>query len=153
MAQGAQAAGDLTTKFDTYPGLEEFTVEMDHYSVVDGKYLYFNLPFSPSLFSAGTSGRSLPFYISQGNEQIIRAEIELPPGFRQTGIVPKAKNLAAPGGSRAVVTRSLADGKSETDYQLETVPAIISPKDYPAVLNLQSDLDEKSSTVFLLERE
>jgi len=153
VAQGAQAVGDLTTKFDSYPGLEEFTIEMDHYGVADGKYLYFNLPFSPSLFSPGASERSLPFYISQSDEKIIHADIKLPSGFRQTGIVPKAKNLVAPGGSQALITRSGADGKCEMDYQLEIVPAIVSAKDYQGMIKLQSDLSDKSSTVFLLERE
>ncbi|HEY5043340.1 MAG TPA: DUF3857 domain-containing protein, partial [Verrucomicrobiae bacterium] len=153
VGQGAQPVGDLTTKFDTYPGLEQFTVTMDRYAVVDGKFLYFALPFTPSLFSAGADQRSLPFYISQGNEQIIHTEIEMPPGFHQTGIVPQAKNLVAPGGSHALVTSDTADGKYEMEYQMETVPAIVSPKDYPAMLNLQTILDEKPSTVFLLERE
>ena len=52
VAQGARPVGDLTTQFDTYPGLEQFTVEVDNYSVVDGNYLYFDLPFTPSLFPA-----------------------------------------------------------------------------------------------------
>jgi hypothetical protein len=153
VAQGAQAVGGLTTKFDTYPGLEESTVVLDHYAVADGKFLYFDLPFTPTLFSVGTDQRSLPFYIAQGDEQIIHTDIQLPPGFRLTDIAPKAENLVAPGGAQAQVTRANADGKCEMDYQLDTIPAIVSPKDYPAMLKLQSDLDEKASTVFLLERE
>ena len=50
VAQGARPVGDLVTRFDAYPGVEEFTVTVDNYSVVDGKYLYFDLPFTPSLF-------------------------------------------------------------------------------------------------------
>ncbi len=59
LAQGAKAVGDLTTSFDTYPGVEQFTADVDNYSVLDGNYFYFDLPFNPSLMGAGrgTGGR------------------------------------------------------------------------------------------------
>ncbi|MGH7952182.1 MAG: hypothetical protein ACREFE_09720, partial [Limisphaerales bacterium] len=153
VAQGARAIGDLTTKFDTYPGLEQFTVDVDNYSVAAGKYFYFDLPFTPSLFGAETDQRSLPLFISDGNENIFHTEIKLPPGFRQMDIAPKSENFIAPGGSQARITRMNADGKCVITDQFEVVPGIISPKNYPAMLNIQSALGEKSATVFLLERQ
>ena len=47
----------------------EFTVDVDDYSVTDGKYFYFDLPFTPSFFSAGADQRSLPMFISDGRER------------------------------------------------------------------------------------
>ena len=152
VAQGAKAVGGLTTQFDTYPGLEEFTVELDDYGVVDGKYLYFGLPFTPSFFTAAADQRSLPLFISDGNEKILRAEIELPAGFRQTDIAPKSENLTAPGGSQVRVMQSGADGRCEITDEFETVPAIIESEDYPKLLDIQSVLGQKSETTFLLER-
>jgi hypothetical protein len=35
---------------------------------------------------------------------------------------------------------------------VKTVPAIISPKNYPELLDIQSALGEKSETTFLLEK-
>jgi hypothetical protein len=35
----------------------------------------------------------------------------------------------------------------------ETSPAVISPRDYPAMLKVESTLEKKSAKVFLLERE
>ncbi len=58
--------GDLITQFDTYPGLEQFTVDIDNYSVVDGKYLYFDLPFTPSLFPVSADQRALPIVYLAG---------------------------------------------------------------------------------------
>src|SRR5439155_11878417 len=72
VAQGARPLGDLTTKFDCYPGLEQFTVEVDNFSVVDGKYSYFDLPFTPSLFPLGADRRMLPLFISHENESTVR---------------------------------------------------------------------------------
>jgi len=112
VAQGAQPVGDLTTKFDNLSGLEQFTVDVDNYSVVDGKYLYFDLPFTPSLFAAGADRRTLPLFISHESENTVRTEIELPPGFRQTVIAPGSGELKAPGGGgKASITSKLSSGK------------------------------------------
>ena len=153
IAQGARPVGDLTTKFDTYPGLEEFTVEIDNYAVVDGNYLYFDLPFTPSLFPPGADRRLLPLFVSGGSESTIRTEIEMPPAFRQVVIVPKAEALKAPDSSgKARITAKESAGRCVITHQFETSPAIISPKDYPAMLKAQSALARKSAKVFLLER-
>ncbi len=154
VAQGARPVGELITQFDTYPGLEQFTVEMDKYAVVDGKYLYFDLPFKPSFLPMGTDRRNLPLFIAHQSDLTIRTEIELPPGFAQIIIAPQNEDLDAPGGGgKARITLAYAGGKCSLMHQIETAPAIISPKDYPTLLNLESLLGRKSSKVFLLEHQ
>jgi transglutaminase-like putative cysteine protease len=153
MAQGARSVGDLITQFDTYPGLEQYTVDIDNYSVVDGNYLYFDLPFTPSLLAAGADRRSLPMYISWHSENTVRTEIELPPGFRHVVIAPKSENLSEPdGGGTARITSTENAGKYVMTDDFEITPAIISPRDYSALLKVESTLGRKSSTVFLLEK-
>jgi transglutaminase-like putative cysteine protease len=152
-AQGARPVGDLTTQFETYPGQEQFTVEIDNYGVVDGKYLYFDLPFTPSLFPAGSDRRALPLYISRHSENTVRTEIDLPAGFRRVVIAPKSENLQAPdGGGSARITVTDSAGKCVITHEFETSPAIIGPSDYSAMLKVESALGRKSSKVFLLEK-
>jgi hypothetical protein len=154
VAQGARPVGDLTTDFAVYPGVEQFTVEIDNYSVVDGKYLYFDLPFRPSLFPAGTDRRTLPLFISHASENTIRTEIQLPEKFQQRVIVPPNADLDGPdGGGKARITSTEADGKFVITHQFQTSPAIIAPKDYTAMLNIESTLGRKSSRVFLLQED
>ena len=153
VAQGARAVSDLTTKFDTYPGLEQFTVELDNYGVLDGKYLYFNLPFTPALFDTLSGQRALPYFLTDQSENILRAEIELPTGFRETDIAPHNETLLAPGGSKAQIKQIVVDGKAVVTGEFQTQPGIISLKHYPALLNIQSALGSRSGTTFLLERE
>ena len=153
VAQGARAVSDLTTKFDTYPGLEQFTVEMDHYGIPDGKYLYFNLPYAPNLFGTLSDQRALPLYMPDAAENVLRAEIQLPEGYQVTDIAPKNKTLSAPGGSQARITRTDADGKTTVTGEFELAPGVIKPKNYPALLDIQSALGSRSGTTFLLERE
>ncbi len=152
VAQGARAVSDLTTKFDTYPGLEQFTVEMDNYGIVDGKYFYFNLPFAPTLFGPLDDQRSLPMFVSDWSENMLKAEIELPKGYRESDIVPKDEKFTAPGGSQVRIRQKGGDGNCVVTEQVETMPGVIAPKNYPELLNIQSALAQKSTTTFLLEK-
>jgi hypothetical protein len=154
VAQGARPLGDLVTKFDAYPGLEQFTVEIDNYGVVDGKYLYFDLPFRPSLFVAGADRRALPLFIPWQRQESVRTEIELPRGFPRLVMAPKSQTIAAPdGGGCARIRAEDTPGKCVMAHEFETSPAIVPPPDYPAMLKVESALGRKSSRVFLLEKE
>jgi transglutaminase-like putative cysteine protease len=153
VAQGARPVSGLTTKFDTYPGLEKFTVQLDNFAVADGKYFYFHLPFTGSLFDALADHRALPLFVPEADENDFRAEIQLPAGYRETGIAPKNEKLVAPGGSEARVTHTDAGGKCIITEEFETKPGIIKPREYADLLNIQSALGQKSATTFLLERE
>lgn len=152
VAQGARAVGDLTTKFDAYPGLEQFTVDLDDYGIVDGKYLYLNLPFTPTLAEVGADQRTLPLLISDKRESIVRAEIELPAGYTPTDIAPKSETFAEPGGSQIHITKTGAADKCIITDEFQTVPAIVSARDYMQLVNIQTALGEKSATTFLLEK-
>ena len=152
VAQGARPVGDLATHFDGYPGIEEFSVEVDNYCVVDGGYLYFGLPFTPSLFPPGADRRFLPMFVSHASKSTVRTEIELPSGFKKVVIAPESEDLYAPDGSGMVRTRSQNDGsKYVLTHEFVTSPAIIDPKDYPDLLKLQAALGRKSSRTFLLQ--
>jgi hypothetical protein len=152
--QGARPVGDLTDRFDTYPGTEQFTVALDNYAVLDGNYLYFDLPFTPSLFDLpGSDRRSLPFMLTHEGTASVRTEIELPPGYRDVVIAPGSENLDAPaGGGTARLSASIAAGKFVMTEDFETSPAVISPQDYPAILKVESALEKKSAKVFLLKK-
>jgi transglutaminase-like putative cysteine protease len=153
--QGARPVGGLTEQFDSYPGTEQFTVALDNYAVVDGKYLYFNLPFTPSLVKLpGGDQRSLPLMLSHEGTTSVRTEIQLPLGFRDVLIAPRSESLDAPsGGGKVRMTSAAATGKLVLTDESETSPAVISPHDYPAMVKVESTLENKSSKVFLLEKE
>jgi hypothetical protein len=154
MAQGAKPVGELTTHFDTYPGVEQFTVDIDNYSVVDGKYLYFDLPFTPYLLPGGTDQRTLPYFISRQSQNSVRTEIDLPPGFHHMVIAPKSEKLKAPGGGGTVrIASTETAGKYVVTHDFETSPAVVKPQDFPEIVKLQSELGRKSATVFLLEKD
>ncbi|MDR3378620.1 MAG: DUF3857 domain-containing protein [Verrucomicrobiae bacterium] len=153
VAQGARPAGDLVTKFDSYPGIEQFTVTVDHYAVVDGKYLYFDLPFTASLFPAGADARVLPLFVNYTSQNRISAELTLPPEFPKLVIAPAGKKLQAANAGTARVTVASAGGKFSFTQELEITPAIVAPADYGKLLQAESALREKSAKAFLLQAE
>jgi transglutaminase-like putative cysteine protease len=155
VAQGAQAVGDLTTQFDTYPGTLQYTVDLDNYAVVDGNYLYFNLPFTPSLVELpGGDQRTLPLLLSNNEITSIRAEIALPPGFQKVVIAPKSDSLEVPehGGTARISASTTGDKFVLTDDS-EISPAVITPQEYPSLLKLESSLEKKSARVLLLQKD
>ena len=152
MAQGAQPIGDLTTKFDSYPGSEQFTVEVDHYAVVDGRYAYLDLPYTPSLFSLGADSRTLPLYVPHGHRQTVTTRLDLPKGFQRVAIAPDNESLDAPDGAgRARITSTEQDGQRLIIHEMETAPAIVPAVNYPALLKLESTLGRKAAKTVLLE--
>ena len=151
-SQGARPVGDLVTQFDTYPGRQQYTVAVDNYAVVDGNYLYFDLPFTPSLFPGGADRRILPLYAPEQGTETIHTEINLPPGFRRVVIAPPGEKLQAPGGT-ARITSANSGGKYVITHEFATIPTIVAPGGYADRLKAESTLRQKSSRVFLLEKE
>jgi hypothetical protein len=82
VAQGL-AYRRFNPKFDCYPGIEQFTVEIDNYPwwMVNIRTLICHLHHRCFLW-APISARCL--FVSQQSERNVRTEIELPPGFRQS---------------------------------------------------------------------
>lgn len=152
VAQGARPVGELVTRFDGYPGVEQFNVTVDHYAVVDGQYFYFDLPFTPSLLPMGEDTRTLPMFTGTEKHGIIKTKISLPPEFQQLVIAPTAKKLKADGAGSARVQVSRPAGQFDITQDLEISPAIVSPADYPALLKAEATLREKSGRTFLLQK-
>jgi transglutaminase-like putative cysteine protease len=155
VGQGAKPVSDLSEQFDSYPGTERFTVALDNYGVVDGNYLYFDLPFTPSLVKLpGGDQRALPLLLSHQGTETVRTEIELPLGFRDVLIAPRSESFDAPaGGGNVRITSAAGTGKFILTDESQTLPSVINPRDYPAMVKLESTLENKSSKVFLLKRE
>jgi transglutaminase-like putative cysteine protease len=154
VAQGARAIGDLVTKFDEYPGIQQFTVEVDHYSVVDGKYLYLELPFSPGLFRVDADQRSLPMFLRNKHERTIRTVVQLPPAYRNLVIAPKSAVFSGPEeAGRAEISTTTADGQFTITHHFKSTPAVLAANDYPALVAIESTLRNKSSRLLLLKQD
>jgi hypothetical protein len=154
LGQGARPVGDLVTDFKTYPGTEQFTVELERFAVLDGNYLYFDLPVKHGLVEAGANRRTLPLYEANQSETTIRTVIELPPGYRHLVIAPQSATYAAPDRlGRVQISTTEGGGKFTLTQFFATSPAIVSPENFPALQELESTLENKAAWFLLLERE
>ena len=90
--------------------------------------------------------------MAQGSQTTGRTEINLPTGFRRMIIAPINNTLKTAGGTAKTTVAKRDAGKCVLTYELETQPAIVSPKDYPAMLQAESALRQKSARVFLFEK-
>jgi len=152
VAQGAHAIAPLQTDFDSYPGTETFAVELNHYAVSDGRYLYFETPAHPGLFGIYADQRALPLLISNRHEEIVRTEVQLPPEFRHLLIAPRTriKENAASAGQYSIEISGTGEHLTITDT-LERSPAIVSSTDYSQLVRVESELENKSSRLLLFE--
>jgi hypothetical protein len=154
VAQGARPVGELVTNFNTYPGVVAFTVDVDRYGVAGNRYLYFSLPFTPQLFATGANRRMLPMLIFDLSNETIRTRIKLPPEFQQMTITPRAAAFAGPeGAGSARISSTTEKGECVIVYEMARRPAIVHPADYPALLDVESALENKAARMLLLEKD
>lgn len=63
ISQSAKPEGELVSRFDCYPGSEEFSVNVDKYAVRDGNLLYLTLPESLNgILPVASEKRLYPFF-------------------------------------------------------------------------------------------
>jgi hypothetical protein len=89
--------------------------------------------------------------VPQGTKNTVRVVVNMPPDFPKVLIAPKSEHYAAGAGTARLTTLDTPGGCVITE-EFETAPAIVSPENYQAMLNVESALDRKSSKVFLLEQ-
>jgi hypothetical protein len=153
VAQGARPIGGLSTDFEGYPGVEKYSVAVDDFAVADGDYLYFNLPYSPSLFRLDSDRRTLPYFIPRRTLDETRISVAFPSNYGDVEIAPREWSAEAPdGGGKVSVSERVRPGNFQVAVTLEADPAIVAQKEYPDLLTLETGLERKAAWTFLLKR-
>ncbi|MGH7996354.1 MAG: DUF3857 domain-containing protein [Opitutaceae bacterium] len=152
VAQGARPVGPLFTDFNGYPGIERYMVEIDHYAIVDGRFLYFTLPFTPQLLPTTTGQRMLPLLVTSDWVNTIEADVALPAGFQRVLIAPEPAKFEAPDGAgSARISTACSGGHWTVTYRLDPRPALLPTADYPKALKVESALENRAARELLLE--
>jgi transglutaminase-like putative cysteine protease len=161
IAQAAVADSNLVTNFDSYPGTESYSVQVEKYAVRDGDYLYFELPRSLSHpFGLRSDTHENPYY--QGGDQSLRITtiVELPKGFSNVVLAPSQKEwkLPAHGGTvRIRVTKQDAQGDGPTiltfTHEADLNPFILDSASYGDLLEIEKQLTHaEASTVLVAQK-
>jgi transglutaminase-like putative cysteine protease len=162
VAQSAEADGPLVTNYDRYPGTETFTVTVRDYAVRDGAYYYFTVPNAlRELFDLRAASREHPLLRARPRRVSAVVNVTLPEGVGAVVLDPPPVHGELPGGRvRASVlptdrmTRASGGGASREITLLEEArlaPALIHPKDYGRLLDLQRALRHPKARTLLLE--
>jgi transglutaminase-like putative cysteine protease len=151
IAQAATAEGELETAFDSYPGVEQFTVRVPHYAVRADGYLYLTMPASlQDVLGFRSETRDNPIFWSSPRRIAIRAALTLPQEFATLALQPPEVEWKAP--QSAGVIRILSDRAKEPNVIEQTVnllPAIIPAMDYDDLLHIQRLLSHPSARTIL----
>ncbi len=152
ISQNAAADGPLVTKFDGYPGTEEFAVRIDRYAVRDGDRLYFILPvFPPALPGLASDARSSAILWDDPVRDRLEIAVRVPDGFGDFEIVPPdlAWNRAGVG---SIETTTRRDAGLRIVRTLNLAPALFEASDYPALLELDRNLRHSRMRTVMVNR-
>ena len=128
MAHGAKPTSELVTNFESYPGTEEFSVDIQQYAMLDGKRLLFKLPDFPEFHRISddkrpmfADERKLPMLLASEPERLIRMEIEWPKNFSCVTIAPKGQEFSVFHNARyALINSGKANSKWLFTEQFES---------------------------------
>ncbi len=155
IAQSARAEGDLLTRYDRYPGVEQFTVRVPRYAVRDGWNLYCTLPAGAlSLPGLRADTRTTPYYWDADSEMTITTRVLAPARFAAPHLLPANYTWYAPNQSGYIrCSSSWHPGATNTltvsqDVRLQA--AIIAADDYPALLDANRRLTHAGMRTVLL---
>ncbi len=155
ISQSATAASELTTDYDTYPGLLEFSVSADRFAVLDDDYLYFTAPGNlGKLLQYSSNERTLPLAWNTYIDTSIETRIILPDGY-EPAILPRGFSWQAPDGAGLVevaVEYSPLANAIRIVRIADLKPALIPAVDFPDVLEAGRRLAHPDMHTILLKR-
>ena len=159
ISQAAVADSDLVTDFDTYPGVESFSVRAERYAVRDGDFLYFKLPRSlQHLFGLRSDTHENPFYQSGDYNVQIVTTVELPKGFSEAVLLPEKEQWRLPSGGGVVrvdVSKETGDDGCTVlvfTHEVDLNPFILSPEDYQDLVEIENELTHAQARTVLVAR-
>jgi len=112
ISKAATPAGELITRFDAYPGVEEFKVNAERFAVRDGAYLYFRVPGGLlGVPGVRADRRENPLYWSIPFRAEVAVQVELPEGVELV-LKPANAEWVMPGGAGTLSLSCEAPGSA-----------------------------------------
>lgn len=161
ISQAAVADSDLVTDFDSYPGVESFSVRAAKYAVRDGDFLYFELPQSLShLLGLRSDTHENPFFQDRDESFRVSTVVELPTGFTHVVLAPEQKDWQLPAGG-GTVRVSVATERQQggalrfvVTHEVDLNPFLVESDGYVELLEIERQLTHaKARTVLVTQGE
>jgi hypothetical protein len=160
ISQAAIADSNLVTDFNSYPGVESFSVRAQKYGVRDGDFLYFELPRSLGhFFSLRSDTHENPFYQSRDFSFRVSTVVELPRDFGTVVLAPEPKEWRLPAGGgtiRVRVSKQEDAGNGSVSltfvHEVDLNPFILEARAYPDLLEIEKQLTHAQARLVLVSR-
>ena len=154
ISQGARLVGDLITKFDAYPGIEQITVNVEKFAIRDGNFLYLKAPIGlNNILGIRSDVRDNPIAWNNKLNMTLSAEIQLPAGFSKVKLCPPDLKWEAPENAGTITTKTTttADKIIITD-KVEINPAVIPAEDYDELLEANRKFSHPRMSTILISK-
>jgi len=157
--RGAKLDGTYVIDYDTYPGIEEFSVRVADYATRQDNFLYLQLPgLIRHVADIDRDQRQNPLYRNYFNHETVTIEVQLPDTVDSMEVVPPEKLIfSLPGaGTIGIFTRSDADIKGQirslgVRQEIKLDPVVVLPDDYVQLLEVDSVLSHPQTGMVVLK--
>lgn len=159
ISQAAVADSDLVTDFDSYPGVESFSVRAAKYAVRDRDFLYFELSQSLShLLGLRSDTHENPFFQDRDESLCVSTVVELPAGFTRVVLAPEQRHWQLPAGGGtvrvSVATEQQQGGalRLVVTHEVDLNPFLVGSDGYAELLEIERQLTHAKARTVLVTR-
>ncbi len=162
VSQSAEPLSKLTTNFTNYPGIENFSVRVTDFSIINNNYNYFKTPlYLNNIFNLGKDKRFYPYYQNRRTNLLYDIKVKFPQDFKKEVITPRKEKISLPNNSGKIkLSTSSGDGKEQTTsgrewnqkVNINLQPSIFNPEQYNEMLKIDQKISSPSIHTILLEK-
>ena len=154
VSQSATLTSPLETKYDIYPGIEEFAVTVDNYAVCDGDTIYFEVPNALSVLGLRTDKHETPYYISGPVESDLSINVKLPEGYTEVLMAPLSKVWQLPDNAGELSNEVNIDnsGNMIITQKVRLNEAVVDPDHYAELMEINRQISHKNMEMILVRK-
>jgi len=154
VSQGAKPIGKLIAEFNGYPGVEQLTVKVDKFAILDGDLLYLKVPISlNNILGLKSDVRDNPISWNSKTKMTLTASVVLPAGFDNVKLVPPDITWKAPENAGIITTKTIVSkGKIKIVDSVNINPAVIPVDEYDDLLEINRKLSHPRMRTILVSK-
>ena len=155
IAENATTDREIETQFDTYPGQISYEATAERYAVLDGTYLYMNMPqLFDDLFNFRSTERTLPFSYDDLVRETRYIQIALPEEYEPI-YIPPSFTWQAPKDCGSITIEVEYHAQVNHIHITATAqlnPTLFEATDFPAFVRTQQALAHPDRHTLLLKK-
>ncbi len=154
VSQSAALTEPLETKYDSYPGIEQFAVTVDKYAVCDGDTIYFEVPNALAVLGLRTDKHETPYYIAGPVESDTTITVKLPEGYSKILMAPPGKVWQLPDNAGTLTSEVSCNdsGIMTITQKVRLNEAVVDPDHYAELMEINRQISHKNMEIILIKK-